>query len=88
MITEVATAADLAKLPTSLQAAMRGPQSYQGAPRFRQNIDKAEKKLALQAAVVQAVTERLISYDLGVQILVAQNAYGPKGKAAMKECVK
>lgn len=83
MLTEIKTAADMQKLPASLLHALKGTSNPTGH-RYTANIAKADRKLAIQAAVVRAITEGQISKDLGVEILVSNNAYGPKGKAAIK----
>jgi hypothetical protein len=84
MITEIKTLADIAKLPTSLQHALR-PRPNSTGTRNRANINAAERKLAIQRQVVDAIREGHISYDLGVQILTANNALGKTGKAALAE---
>lgn len=87
MITKIETLADLAKLPTSLQHALR-PRPNSTGTRFRANINAAERKLAIQRQVVAAIREGNISYDLGVEILTANNALGKAGKAALAEINK
>ena len=82
MITEIKTLADIARLPTSLQHALR-PRPNSTGTRNRANINAAERKLAIQRQVVVAIREGHISYDLGVQILTANNALGKTGKGAM-----
>jgi hypothetical protein len=84
MITEIKTLADIARLPTSLQHALR-PRPNSTGTRNRANINAAERKLAIQRQVVVAIREGHISYDLGVQILTANNALGKTGKGAMAE---
>jgi hypothetical protein len=87
VITEIKTLADIAKLPTSLQHALR-PRPNSTGTRNRANINAAERKLAIQRQVVAAIREGHISYDLGVQILTANNALGKTGKAALAEITK
>ena len=87
MITKIETLADLAKLPTSLQHALR-PRPNPTGTRFKANINVAERKLAIQRQVVTAIREGNISYDLGVEILTANNALGKAGKAALAEINK
>ena len=87
MITKIETLADLAKLPTSLQHALRARPNSTGT-RLNANINAAERKLAIQRQVVVAIREGKISYDLGVEILTANNALGKTGKAAMAEITK
>jgi hypothetical protein len=84
MITKIETLADLAKLPMSLQHALR-PRPNSTGTRFKSNINAAERKLAIQRQVVVAIREGNISYDLGVEILTANNALGKAGKAALAE---
>ncbi len=87
MITKIETLADLAKLPLSLQHALR-PRPNSTGTRFKGNINAAERKLAIQRQVVAAIREGNISYDLGVEILTANNALGKAGKAALAEITK
>jgi hypothetical protein len=87
MITKIETLADIAKLPTSLQHALR-PRPNSTGTRFRGNINAAERKLAIQRQVVVAIREGHISYELGVEILTANNALGKTGKAALAEITK
>jgi len=84
MITKIETLADLAKLPMSLQHALR-PRPNSTGTRLRTNVNAAERKLAIQRQVVVAIREGDISYDLGVEILTANNALGKAGKAALAE---
>ena len=83
MLTKIETAADFAKLPISIRHALAYRPNPDGA-RFRANIIRAERKQALHRTVAAAIKEGWISYDLGVQLLQANNAYGPQGKAALK----
>jgi hypothetical protein len=87
MITKIETLADLAKLPTSLQHALR-PRPNSTGTRLNANVNAAERKLAIQRQVVAAIREGNISYDLGVEILTANNALGKAGKAALAEINK
>jgi hypothetical protein len=87
MITKIETLADISKLPTSLQHALR-PRPNSTGTRRRSNINAAERKLAIQRQVVAAIRDDHISYDLGVQILTANNALGKTGKAALAEINK
>ena len=87
MITKIETLADLAKLPTSLQHALR-PRPNSTGTRLKANVNAAERKLAIQRQVVAAIREGNISYDLGVEILTANNALGKAGKAALAEINK
>ena len=87
MITKIETLADLAKLPMSLQHALRLRPNSTGT-RLKANVNAAERKLAIQRQVVAAIREGNISYDLGVEILTANNALGKAGKAALTEITK
>jgi len=87
MITKIETLADLAKLPTSLQHALR-PRPNSTGTRLRANVNAAERKLAIQRQVIVAIREGNISYDLGVEILTSYNALGKAGKAALAEINK
>ena len=82
MLTKIETSADLQKLPSSVRHALAMRPNLNGA-RFQANIIKAERKQALHRTVAAAIKEGQISRDLGVQILQANNAYGPQGKAAL-----
>jgi hypothetical protein len=56
MITKIETLADIAKLPTSLQHALR-PRPNSTGTRQRSNINAAERKLAIQRQVVAAIRD-------------------------------
>lgn len=87
MIDVVTTYDDLRKLPSYLQNAI----NYKGGNphnlRFRENINKAERKQILHNAVKRAVIEKEITVRLGIEILQTNNAYGPQGKTAINEAI-
>ena len=82
MLTKIETAADLERLPSSIKHALAQRPNLSGA-RFKANILKAERKQALHRTVAAAIKEGQISLALGVEILKANNSYGPQGKAAL-----
>lgn len=79
----VDTIQDFRALPVDLQNAINGQIFNPNGLRFIANIRKAERKTAIQNAVVQALKDGAISENLAVTILKGNNAYGPKGKAAL-----
>jgi hypothetical protein len=84
MLTEIKTAADMLKLPFYVTAALNF--SEQRGTRSGREIAKASKKQMIQTAVVRAIKEQAISFDLGRELLIARGAYGPKGKKALEAC--
>lgn len=75
MLTKVETAADFEKLPSSIKHIIRGGLG---------KVSKADRAWALQNVVVLALKEQWISFDLAVQILIANDAYGKRGKEVLK----
>lgn len=84
MLTEIKTSADMLKLPFYVTAAL----NFQISSGLRSGraIQKASKKQMIQTAVVRAIEEKAISFDLGRELLIARDAYGPKGKKALESC--
>jgi len=85
MITQVTTVAEFNALPSYIRNAIQNPGTHPSGHRFTANIAKAERKQMLHAAAARGVREGEISLPLAVEILVTNNAYGPKGKAALRE---
>ncbi len=83
MLHVVQTIRDFRALPVYLQSALNKTIFNPNGHRFVARIRKAERKLAIQHAVVEALKEQAISDGLAVEILKSNNAYGPKGKAAI-----
>lgn len=75
MLTKVDTITDYQNLPTTIRHIIEGGKG---------KVLKAENSYALQNAVALAVREQAISLDLAVQILVANYAYGKRGKEILK----
>lgn len=71
MLTKVETAVDFEKLPSSIKHIIRDGKG---------KVSKAEKSFALQNAVVDALQEKWISFELAIEILTVNNAYGKRGK--------
>lgn len=86
MITAVNTRAEFEALPFYLKEALKT--SEVRSHRYLNNIEKATRKTTIQIAVVRAIKEEIISFDFGKEILITNNAYGPNGKKALKECEK
>jgi hypothetical protein len=76
MLTEVKTAADFEKLPSTIKHIIRGGKG---------KITKAEKSWAMQNAVVAAVKEQWISLELAKEILISNGAYGKRGKEVLND---
>lgn len=74
MLTEIKTAADFEKLPSTIQHIIHGGKG---------KVTKAEKSWALQNAVVSAVKEQFISLELAVEILNVNQAYGKRGREVL-----
>jgi hypothetical protein len=75
VLTKIETAADFEKLPSTIKHIIRGGKG---------KVSKAEKSFALQNAVVVARNEQQISLELAIEILVANQAYGKRGKEVLK----
>jgi uncharacterized protein (UPF0147 family) len=75
VLTAIETITDYQKLPTTIRHIIEGGKG---------KVTKAEKSYALQNAVALAVRDQDISYDLAVQILKANYAYGNRGKEVLK----
>jgi len=81
---KVETIADVQLLPSYVQNAIRTQSHNPHGFRRVENINKAERKLAIQSAVARAIKEGMITERLAVEILTANNAYGPKGRKAIE----
>jgi hypothetical protein len=71
MLTQVKTVADYQKLPASIRHIIEGGKG---------KVSKAERLASLQDAVVVAIKEQWISFELAVELLKTNNAYGKRGK--------
>jgi len=87
MLMEIKSAADLAKLPHYVKSAMSYGKVNVSGMRREAAINKASRKQLLQNAAARAVREGEMSLGLAIELLVVNKAYGPKGKAALKEFV-
>jgi hypothetical protein len=76
MLTEVKTAADFEKLPSTIKHIIRGGKG---------KVTKAERSFALQNSVVTAINEQWISLELAKEILISNGAYGKRGKEVLKD---
>ena len=78
MLTTVKTITDYQKLPSTIRHIIGGGKG---------KVLKAEKSHALQNAVAVSVRDRSISLELAVEILIANGAYGKRGKAVLEEII-
>lgn len=78
----LATFKNVSELPVYIRGAMQ--YNIERGCKASSGIAKAERKQMLQNGIVRAIREQEIDLELGREILIRWNAYGPKGKAALK----
>lgn len=76
MLTSVTTAKEFNMLPSSIKHVIRGGMG---------KVSAQDRAWVLQNVVVNAVKEKQISYDLAVEILTVNRAYGKRGKKVLDE---